>query len=167
MGQHGRAGRQPGRGVFHHHRFRHVLPQCGAGPHPQHRHRGDQRQGRQLAHRLGPGRRRKAHFRVPQPLHEPQRPQGGHERRKPRHLPLPCHQCHRSDLHSAPDRPRLLPCFVAERHRVPGGLPGRCGRLPLDGARRCRHRHGHQRTDEEISGSHLGTARPVRFRPGF
>ena len=27
-----------GRGIFHHHRFRQVLPQCGAGPYPQHRH---------------------------------------------------------------------------------------------------------------------------------
>ena len=41
--------------------------------------------------------------RVPQPLHESLRPQGGDEWREPRHLPLPRHQrdCH--DLHSAAD----------------------------------------------------------------
>ncbi len=39
--------------------------------------------------------------RVPQPLHEPQRPQGCHQWRKPRYLPLPRHQRDRPDLHSA------------------------------------------------------------------
>ena len=60
--------------------------------------------GRQLAHRLGAGRRRAPDERVPQPLHESLRPQGGDEWREPRHLPLPRHQrdCH--DLHSAADR---------------------------------------------------------------
>ena len=37
------------------------FPQRRAGPCPQHRYCGDQRQGRQLAHRLGSGRWRKAH----------------------------------------------------------------------------------------------------------
>ena len=44
--------------------------------------------------------------------------------------------CHRPDLHSAADRPGLQPRFVAERHRVPRGLPRGCGRLPLDGTGR-------------------------------
>ena len=36
--------------------------------------------------------------------------------RKPRYLPLPRHQRHCPDLHSAPDRPGLHPCVVAERY---------------------------------------------------
>ena len=86
----------------------------------------------------------KAHIRVSQPLYEPQCPQGCHQWRKPRYLPLPRHQCDCPDLHSAPDRPGFHPCPVAERHRVSGGVPGGRGCLPVDGARRGRHCHGHQ-----------------------
>ena len=46
---------------FIHHRLRQIFPQRGAGPCSQHRHRGNQRQGRQLAHCLGLGGRRKAY----------------------------------------------------------------------------------------------------------
>ncbi len=69
---------------------------------------------------------------------------GRHQWRKPRYLSLPRHQRDCPDLHSAPDRPRLHPCPVAECYRVPGGGPGGRGRLPVDGARRCRHCPGHQ-----------------------
>ena len=37
----------------------------------------------------------------------------------------------------------------------------------MDGARRGRYRHGHQRADEDLSGCHLGTARSVCFRSGL
>ena len=56
---------------------------------------------------------------------------------------------------------------VAERHRVPGGVPGGCGCLPVDGARRYGHCHGNFGADEDLPGSDLGPARPVRIRPGL
>lgn len=82
------------------------------------------------------------------------------------------YHCHATNVialtyNPAPDRPGLHPCAVAERHRVPGGVPGGRGCLPVDGARRGRHCHGHQRVDEDLSGRHLGTARSVCLRPGL
>ena len=47
------------------------------------------------------------------------------------------------------------------------GVTGGRGCLPVDGAWRCRHCHGHQRADENLSGCHLGTARPVCLRSGL
>ena len=45
----------------------------------------------------------KGDFRVSQPLYEPQRAQGRHQRCQPRDLPLPCYQRNCPDLHSAAD----------------------------------------------------------------
>ena len=56
------------------------------------------------------------------------------------------YHCHATNVIAltAPDRPGFHPCPVAERHRVLGGVPGGRGCLPLDGARRGGHCHGHQ-----------------------
>ena len=45
---------------------------------------------------------------------------------------------------------RLYACFMAERHRVPGGVPRRRGRGAVDGAGRRGHCDGDERADERI-----------------
>ena len=109
---------------------------------------------------LGPGRWRTPDIRVPQPLHEPQRPQGGHERAPNRVI----YHCHATNVIALT---YILPLtdrdfsrrFVAECHRVPGGIPRSVGVCPWMVPRRRRHRHGHQRKDENLSGGRLGPAR--------
>ena len=67
----------------------------------------------------------------------------------------------------AADGAGFHPCLVAERHRMPGGFPGRCGRRTLDGAGRRRHRHSYVGINETVRRSGMGASRFVLFRSGF
>ena len=67
-----------------------------------------------------------------------------------RHLPCAHHQCHRPDIRP-PIRGRSVhPRALGDGDRVPGGIPVRHRRCPVDGTGRTRYRGGDKQTDGAI-----------------